>query len=74
MQRGQKPRAGGDLVAAEVMGEPGLEEGLVDDLARVVLALPTVGDAHDIEVRAQVALCPVVPPHQRADGAEAGPQ
>ena len=72
VQRREEPRAGGDLVAAEMIDEAGLEEELVDDLARVVLARAAVGDADDVEVRAEVGLGPVLPPHQRAEGAEAG--
>lgn len=51
----------------------GESDQFLADLARVVLARPAVGNAHDVEVRAQVALRPVIPPHSRADGAEAGP-
>ncbi len=52
----------------------GESDQFLADLARVVLARPAVGNAHDVEVRAQVALRPVIPPHNRADAAEAGPQ
>ena len=66
MERGQEPRAGGDLVAAEMVGETSLEEDLVDDLAGMVLARAAVRDADDVEVRAQVCRRAVAPPHQRA--------
>ena len=43
----QTPCTGGDLVAPEVMGQTGLEEGLIDDLASVVPAPVAVGTAHN---------------------------
>ena len=60
------------LLPPRCCGEAGLEEELVDDLAGVVLAGAAVGDADDVEVRAQVALGAVSATHQRAEGAEAG--
>ena len=56
VHRGQQAGAGGDLVAAEMMGEAGFDEELVDDLAAVVLAGAGIGDADDVEIAAQIAL------------------
>ena len=72
VQRGQETCAGGDLVATGVMGQRRLEKDLVDDLARVVLARDAVRNAHDIQVRALVALGAIPPLHQRVDCTEAG--
>ena len=38
VQRGQNPRTGGDLIAAQMMGQPRLKKDLIDDLAGVVLS------------------------------------